>query len=47
LCVWRSPRVGIYGWLPRLAHVACKVGVWRNEASSSKTITAPSQRAFF
>jgi len=25
--VWRSPRVGICGWLPRLAQVAGRVGV--------------------
>src|SRR5207244_8865941 len=45
--VWRCPSVGICGWLPRLAQVACRVGVCRNEASSSKTITAPSLLAFF
>ena len=26
-CELRSPRVGICGWLPRLAQVACRVGV--------------------
>jgi len=46
-CVFRSPRVGTCGWLATRAQVACKVGVCRNDASSSKTITAPSRRAFF
>src|SRR3974390_2615229 len=42
---WCGPR-GL-GWLPRRTQVACNVGVCRNEASSSKTITAPSFWAFF
>src|ERR1035438_8815802 len=46
-CVFRSPRVGMCGWLATRAQVACRVGVWRNDASSSKTIIAPSLRAFF
>ena len=41
------PSRGNLRLLPRLAQVACRVGVCRNEASSSKTITAPSVLAFF
>ena len=33
LCMALAAR-GIWGWLPRLAQVACSVGVWRNEASA-------------
>ena len=47
--VWefRFPRVGICGCELQAAHVACNVGDWRNDASSSWTIIAFSARAFF